>query len=82
MVDISTKYFVSPQRCEGNPFLRLHGNTEHFCIVHIQMEVSICAKGMYSNVSLATFVTRMFHSVILCVYCTRESQMKTVKVYI
>ena len=69
IVDNSTKYFVAPQRCKGNPLLRLHGNTEHFCIVHIHMEVNSSAKGMYSNVSLATFVTRMFHSVILCVYC-------------
>ena len=67
IVDSSTKYFVAPQLCKGTPLLRLHGNTVHFCIVHIHVEVSSSAKGMYSNVSMATFATRMFHGVILCV---------------
>jgi hypothetical protein len=61
----STKYFVARQ-LQGNPFLRVHSNTQRFYIFDSYVYVNN-AKGTHCCVSMATVVTQTRYCVTLYV---------------
>jgi hypothetical protein len=65
VVKSSTKYFLAWQSWKGNQLLRLLGNTEHFCIVY----VNIIKERTYCCLLMSNMATRTHHVVTFCEHC-------------